>query len=354
MAENPYTLFLLTGNKVKVCKCFHFEKKLIIQFDINQTHVLWRCNVVKYIGKRLVYMFLTMFLIATATFFLMQTLPGSPIASYNKLNETQRAIVEKKYGIDKPKPVQYAIYMKNLAKGDLGTSFVFKGKSVNDLLATRVKPSFILGAQAMVFGTLIGILLGMLAALKQNTIWDYGSTFFAILGVSIPSFVFASLLQYWVASQWHLLPVGLWNDGWKSSILPSIALAMGPLALSARFIRTEMIEVLSSDYITLAKAKGANGFEIAFKHAFRNALIPLVTVLGPVAAGIVTGSLVVEQIFAIPGIGEQFVSSIMTNDFATIMGTTLFFSALLIFIIFIVDLLYGIIDPRIRLSGGKG
>ena len=193
----------------------------------------------------------------------------------------------------------------------------------------------------------------MIAALKQNTIWDYGSTFFAILGVSIPSFVFASLLQYWVASQWHLLPVGLWNDGWKSSILPSIALAMGPLALSARFIRTEMIEVLSSDYITLAKAKGANGFEIAFKHAFRNALIPLVTVLGPVAAGIVTGSLVVEQIFAIPGIGEQFVSSIMTNDFATIMGTTLFFSALLIFVIFIVDILYGIIDPRIRLSGGK-
>ncbi|MDW0115136.1 oligopeptide ABC transporter permease [Sporosarcina saromensis] len=308
----------------------------------------------KYIGKRLIYMFLTLFLIATTTFFLMQTLPGSPIASYSKLNEQQREIVEKKYGIDKPKPVQYAIYMKNLAKGDLGTSFVFKGKSVNELLAARVKPSFILGAQAMVFGTLAGILLGMIAALRQNTFWDYGSTFLAILGISIPSFVFASLLQYWVASEWHLLPVGLWEDGWKSSILPSIALAMGPLALSARFIRTEMIEVLSSDYITLAKAKGANGFEIAFKHAFRNALIPLVTVLGPVAAGLVTGSLVVEQIFAIPGIGEQFVSSIMTNDFATIMGTTLFFSALLIFIIFIVDILYGIIDPRIRLSGGKG
>ncbi|PIC86795.1 MULTISPECIES: oligopeptide ABC transporter permease [unclassified Sporosarcina] len=309
---------------------------------------------VKYIGKRIVYMFITLFLIATASFFLMQTLPGSPIASYNKLNDTQKAIVEKKYGIDKPKPVQYAIYMKNLAKGDLGTSFVFKGKSVNDLLATRLKPSLILGAQAMVFGTIVGILLGMLAALKHNTFWDYGSTFLAILGISIPSFVFASLLQYWIASEWHLLPVGLWNDGWKSSVLPSLALAMGPLALSARFIRTEMIEVLNSDYIVLAKAKGANGFEIAFKHAFRNALIPLITVLGPLAAGLVTGSLVVEQIFAIPGIGEQFVSSIMTNDHATIMGTTLMFSAFLIVVIFIVDILYGVIDPRIRVSGGKG
>ncbi len=299
-------------------------------------------------------MFITLILIATASFFLMQTLPGSPIASYNKLNDTQKAIVEKKYGIDKPKPVQYAIYMKNLAKGDLGTSFVFKGKSVNDLLAKRLKPSLILGAQAMVFGTLVGILLGMLAALKHNTFWDYGSTFLAILGISIPSFVFATLLQYWIASEWHLLPVGLWNDGWKSSVLPSLALAMGPLALSARFIRTEMIEVLNSDYIVLAKAKGANGFEIAFKHAFRNALIPLVTVLGPLAAGLVTGSLVVEQIFAIPGIGEQFVSSIMTNDHATIMGTTLMFSAFLIVVIFIVDILYGVIDPRIRVAGGKG
>lgn len=308
----------------------------------------------KYIGKRIVYMFITLILIATASFFLMQTLPGSPIASYNKLNDTQKAIVEKKYGIDKPKPVQYAIYMKNLAKGDLGTSFVFKGKSVNDLLAKRLKPSLILGAQAMVFGTLVGILLGMLAALKHNTFWDYGSTFLAILGISIPSFVFASLLQYWIAAEWHLLPVGLWNDGWKSSVLPSLALAMGPLALSARFIRTEMIEVLNSDYIILAKAKGANGFEIAFKHAFRNALIPLITVLGPLAAGLVTGSLVVEQIFAIPGIGEQFVSSIMTNDHATIMGTTLLFSAFLIFVIFIVDILYGVIDPRIRVAGGKG
>ena len=160
------------------------------------------------------------------------------------------------------------------------------------------------------------------------------------------------MLQYWLAVRFDFFPVALWNDGFKSSVLPSLALEMGPLAISARFIRTEMIEVLSSDYITLAKSKGANGYEVAFKHAFRNAMIPLVTVMGPLAAGLLTGSLVIEKIFAIPGIGEQFVRSIMVNDFSIIMGTTLFFSVFLIAIILLVDILYGIIDPRIRLSGG--
>ncbi|SEM29673.1 oligopeptide transport system permease protein [Paenisporosarcina quisquiliarum] len=307
----------------------------------------------KYIIRRVIYMFITFFLIATATFFLMKALPGSPISSASKLNSTQLALVEAKYGLDQPIPVQYAKYMLNLAQGDLGNSFQFKNASVTDLIIDRLGPSMLLGTQGLVLGVAIGILLGMIAALRQNTIWDYGSTFVAIIGISIPSFVFATFLQYWLAVKWELFPVALWNDGWKSSILPSIALAMGPLATSSRFIRTEMIEVLSSDYITLAKSKGANGFEVAFKHAFRNALIPLVTVLGPLAAGLLTGSLVIEQIFAIPGIGEQFVKSIMSNDFSIIMGTTLFFSAFLIVVIFLVDVLYGIIDPRIRLSGGK-
>ncbi|AYC29011.1 oligopeptide ABC transporter permease [Paenisporosarcina cavernae] len=307
----------------------------------------------KYIARRLLYMFLTLFLIATASFFLMKTLPGSPISAANKLSPEQLAVVEAKYGLDKPVPVQYGVYMLNLVQGDLGTSFQFGGKSVTGLILDRMGPSFILGAQAMVFGVFIGIVFGMIAALKQNSIFDYGSTFIAILGISIPSFVFASFLQYWLAAQWELFPVALWKDGWMSSVLPSISLAMGPLAISARFIRTEMIEVLSSDYITLAKSKGANGYEVAFKHAFRNALIPLVTVLGPLAAGLLTGSLVIEQIFAIPGIGEQFVKAIMVNDYAVIMGTTLFFSVFLIAVILIVDILYGIIDPRIRLSGGN-
>lgn len=306
----------------------------------------------KYIIKRVFYMFITLFLIATATFFLMKTLPGSPISSAEKLSPAQLAIVEAKYGLDKPVPVQYGIYMLNLVQGDLGNSFAFKGADVTDLIINRLGPSMQLGAQAMFFGVTIGIILGMIAALKQNSFWDYGSTIVSILGISIPSFVFAAMLQYWLAVRFDFFPVALWNDGFRSSVLPSLALAMGPLAISARFIRTEMIEVLSSDYITLAKSKGANGFEVAFKHAFRNAMIPLVTVMGPLAAGLLTGSLVIEQIFAIPGIGEQFVRSIMVSDFSIIMGTTLFFSVFLIGIILVVDILYGIIDPRIRLSGG--
>jgi len=306
----------------------------------------------KYITKRVIYMFLSLFLIASFTFVLMKLLPGSPLASAAKLSIEEREVVYEKYGLNDPIPVQYARYMGNLAKGDFGVSFQYKNADVTTLIVKKLKYSAILGAQALVFGTLFGIILGMIAALKQNTVWDYGSTIIAILGISIPSFVFAVLLQY-VFSVWlGWLPVGLW-EGWKSSILPSIALAMGPIAIAARFIRTEMIEVLSSDYILLAKAKGANWFEIAFKHAFRNALIPLITVLGPVAAGLLTGSLVVEQIFAIPGIGEQFVKSISSNDFAVIMGTTMFFSVFLIVIILIVDILYGVIDPRIRLSGGS-
>lgn len=307
----------------------------------------------KYIVKRVFYMFITLFLIATATFFLMKTLPGSPISSAPKLTSTQLAVVEAKYGLDQPLPVQYGKYMLNLTKGDLGNSFQFKGASVTDLILNRLGPSFLLGAQGLIFGLAIGIILGMISALRQNTFWDYGSTFIAILGISIPSFVFATFLQYWLAVKWDLFPVALWNDGWMSSVLPSLALAMGPLAVGSRFIRTEMIEVLSSDYITLAKSKGANGFEVAFKHAFRNALIPLVTVLGPLAAGLLTGSLVIEQIFAIPGIGEQFVRAIMVSDFSIIMGTTLFFSVFLVFVILVVDILYGVIDPRIRLSGGE-
>lgn len=306
----------------------------------------------KYIIKRVFYMFITLFLIATATFFLMKTLPGSPISSAEKLSPAQLAMVEAKYGLDKPVPVQYGIYMLNLVQGDLGNSFAFKGADVTDLIIKRLGPSMQLGAQAMLFGVTVGIILGMIAALKQNSFWDYGSTIVSILGISIPSFVFAAMLQYWLAVRFDFFPVALWNEGFKSSVLPSLALAMGPLAISARFIRTEMIEVLSSDYITLAKSKGANGYEVAFKHAFRNAMIPLVTVMGPLAAGLLTGSLVIEKIFAIPGIGEQFVRSIEVSDYSIIMGTTLFFSVFLIGIILLVDILYGIIDPRIRLSGG--
>jgi len=305
----------------------------------------------KYIMKRIVYLLITLFIIASLTFFLMKFLPGSPFQNEEKLTEDQRIILDEKYGLDKPIPVQYVNYMANILKGDLGVSFQFDNQPVTKLLMNRMGPSLQLGFQAMFIGTIIGILLGTLAAMFQNTWIDYGSTFLAVLGKSIPSFVFAALLQYIIAVKLGWLPVASWK-GFSSSILPTIALAIFPVATAARFMRTELIEVLSSDYITLAKAKGNSRMEVSFKHAIRNGLIPLVTVLGPMAVGLMTGSMVVEKIFAIPGIGEQFVKSIQTNDFPIIMGTTIFFAFLLTMIILIVDILYGIIDPRIRLQGG--
>lgn len=306
---------------------------------------------VKYLGQRMIYMLITLILIASFTFFLMKVIPGTPFKN-NKLSDAQVEIMKEKYGLDEPVPVQYFTYMTNLAKGDLGVSFQFNNTPVTELLAARIAPSAILGFQAMFVGTIFGIFLGILGALRQNTWVDYGATFFAVIGKSIPSFVFAGLMQFYIGVELGWLPVAFWR-GPEYSILPTIALAMFPIAIAARFMRTEMIDVLNSDYITLAKAKGASYFEIAFKHALRNALIPVVTVLGPLAVGLMTGSLVIEKIFSVPGIGEQFVKSITVNDYPVIMGTTLLFAFLFVLIILVVDILYGIIDPRIRLAGGK-
>ncbi|MBE4909377.1 ABC transporter permease [Bacillus luteolus] len=306
----------------------------------------------KYLTQRIIYMIITLFLIASFTFFLMKLMPGTPFTNQEKMSEQQLLIVKEKYGLNDPVPVQYAKYMLNLVQGDMGISFQFNNREVTDLILDRIGPSAYLGLQSMIVGTLLGILLGIVAALKQNTIYDYGSTVLAVTGKSIPSFVFAGLLQYYVGVKLGWFPVAFW-EGFEYTILPTIALMMLPLSITARFMRTEMVEVLSSDYILLARAKGVTPFTIAFKHALRNALIPILTVLGPLAVGLMTGSLVIEKIFSIPGLGQQFVLSIQANDYPVIMGTTLFFAALFIFIVFVVDILYGIVDPRIRLAGGK-
>lgn len=307
---------------------------------------------VKYIAQRIFFMVITLFLIASLTFFLMKTIPGTPFTNMNKLSPAQLEIMMDKYNLDEPVPVQYMHYMVNILKGDLGTSFQFNNTAVTDIIGSLIGPSAQLGFQAMFFGTIIGIALGLIAALKQNTWIDYTSTFVAVLGKSVPSFVFAAILQYVVGVKLGLLPVAFWR-GFEYTIMPTIALSIFPISIAARFMRTEMIDVLGSDYITLAKAKGASGFEVAVKHAMRNALIPVVTVLGPLTVSLMTGSLVVEKIFSVPGLGEQFVKSINVNDYPVIMGTTLLFAALFVVVIFIVDILYGLIDPRIRLAGGK-
>ena len=297
-------------------------------------------------------MVITLWLIATITFFLMQLLPGTPYTNQERLSPATIAMLNKQVGLDKPVIVQYGIYLSNLLQGDFGISFQFKNQPVANLLAGRVGPSLQLGLQAIIFGTVFGTILGTISAMKQNTWADTSSTLIAILGRSIPNFVFAVLLQYIFAIKLHVLPIAKW-DGFMYTILPTIALAMSPLADSARFIRTEMVEVLHSDYVELARAKGLSRWEIAFKHGLRNSLIPLLTLLGPLAVALMTGSLVVENIFAIPGIGEQFVKSITTNDYPTIMAVTILYSFMLIFVILVVDLLYGLVDPRIRVSEGS-
>ncbi|PQF70204.1 oligopeptide ABC transporter permease [Enterococcus faecium] len=307
---------------------------------------------IKYVLKRVFFMIITLWLIATITFFLMQLLPGTPYTNQERLSPETIEMLNKQVGLDKPVIVQYGIYLSNLLQGDFGISFQFKNQPVAHLLAGRIGPSLQLGLQAIIFGTVLGTILGTISAMKQNTWADTSSTLVAILGRSIPNFVFAVLLQYIFAIKLQVLPIAKW-DGFVYTILPTIALAMSPLADSARFIRTEMMEVLHSDYVELAKAKGLSRWEIAFKHGLRNSLIPLMTLLGPLAVALMTGSLVVENIFAIPGIGEQFVKSITTNDYPTIMAVTILYSFMLIFVILIVDLLYGLVDPRIRVSEGS-
>lgn len=305
----------------------------------------------KYILKRIFYMIVTLFLIATITFFLMKLLPGSPYANEENLTDAQLQIMNVKYGLDKPVWMQYFIYLGGLVRLDLGMSFQYNSTVLN-LLSSRVGPSFQIGLQALIFGMGMGTLLGLVAAMKQNTIVDTGATFFAIIGRSVPSFVFAVVLQLVFGVIFPILPIALWNQGFISSILPTLALSISPVADSARFIRTEMVEVLQSDYMELARAKGLSRMEVVMKHGVRNALIPLVTIAGPMLVGLMTGSMVIENIFAIPGIGEQFVKSILTNDYPTIMGVTMMYSFLLVVTILIVDLLYGFIDPRIRLTQG--
>ncbi len=307
---------------------------------------------VKYILKRIFFMLVTLWIIATITFFLMKLLPGTPYTNAEKLSTEQIALLNKQMGLDKPMLVQYGLYLNNLLHFDLGISFQFKNQPVANLLSARIGPSLQLGIQAIIVGTLGGIILGAISAMKQNTWIDTTATLVAILGRSIPNFVFAVLLQYVFAMKLHILPIAKWET-FAYTILPTIALAMSPLADAARFIRTEMVEVLHSDYVELARAKGLSRWGIVFHHGLRNSLIPLLTLLGPLAVGLMTGSLVVENIFAIPGIGEQFVKSIMTNDYPTIMAVTMLYSAMLVVVILIVDILYGIVDPRIRVSEGS-
>ena len=306
---------------------------------------------IRYVARRIVYMFIALFIIVSITFFISKALPGDPFSD-PKLTPQIRQQLYEKYGLDEPLYVQYAKYMANVAQGDLGNSFFYKSRPVSQMILQRLPVSAFIGIQAVIFGLVIGMVLGIVAALRHNTLWDTLAVVVAILGVAVPSFVLGPVLQYWLGLKLGWFPVAFF-ESWIYSVLPSLALSVFVVSTVARFMRTEMLEVMGQDYITLAKAKGLSGLAVILKHVIRNAMIPLVTVMAPLTIYIITGSLVIEQIFAVPGIGEQFVQSVVVNDYSMILGTTIFFSVLFILALLIQDILYGVIDPRIRVAGAK-
>lgn len=296
-------------------------------------------------------MFVSLFIIISITFFLMKLMPGSPFNDA-KLSPEQKQILAEKYGLNDPVGVQYLNYLKNVISGDFGNSFQYHNQPVWDLISPKLIPSLEMGLIAVMIGIVLGSFLGVIAAVKQNTWIDYLATTVSVIAVSVPSFVLAVLLQNVFSVQLRWFPVAGW-EGLPTIVLPSLSLSAIVMATVSRYIRSEMIEVLNSDYILLAYAKGVPQYKIIFVHALRNALIPVITVIVPMTASIMTGTLTIENIFGVPGLGDQFVRSIATNDFSLIMAITVLFSSFFIVSIFVVDILYGIIDPRIRVKGGK-
>jgi oligopeptide transport system permease protein len=308
----------------------------------------------KYLLRRLVFTLITLWLIITVTFVLMKNLPGDPLGEGSeKVPQATKDMLLHQYGLDKPMWQQYVTYMGNILHGDLGASFQFPAQKVTDIIKQAFPASLELGLISIVFATCVGLLLGIFAALKHNKAGDYISMFIAVIGISIPSFVLGTLLSYYVGVKLHLLPPGLWLTP-AHRILPAFALSLSTIAILARLMRASMLDVLNQDYIKTARAKGLSSLIIVMRHTIRNAILPVITVLGPIFVNVVTGTFVVEQIFSVPGLGKHLVTSVTSNDYTMIAGLTIFYSAILILVIFITDMIYGLVDPRIRLGkGGK-
>ena len=304
----------------------------------------------KYTLKRILTSLFTLLAILLVLFILMQLMPGSPFND-EKLTPDMRAALYAKYGLDQPIYIQFFRYVGNMLRGDLGVSYnISKNTPISQLIQSRLPISIQVGGMAVTLGAAVGLVLGIIAALKRDTIFD---TIATVIGVSVPSYVFALALSYAFGFKLRWFPM-LFSakDVFGSSVLPSISLSMFTMASIARFTRSEMIEVLDSDYMLLAESKGISGPALIFRHALRNALIPIITVLAPLIVDLMTGSLVVEKIFAIPGVGSLLVTAIQSNDYNVVIGLSFIYSAMYIGIMLVVDLLYGIIDPRIRLAKG--
>lgn len=297
-------------------------------------------------------MLLSLWLIITATFFFMRMAPGNPFTSEKRLPPEIEANLNAFYGLNEPWYVQYWEYLVKISKWDFGPSFKYKSQTVNDLINSGFPVSLTLGVEAILIALAIGVLLGVIAALNHNKWPDYSAMVVAVFGISMPSFILATLLQYFLAIKMGIFPVALWETP-MHSVLPALALAASPMAYIARLTRSSMLEVLANDYIKTAQSKGLSKGVITIKHTIRNAMLPVVSYMGPLSAGIITGSFVIEQIFGIPGLGSHFVTSIQNRDYTVIMGITSFYSIILLLCILLVDIAYGLIDPRIKLAGGK-
>lgn len=308
----------------------------------------------KYTTTRLVQGLITVWFIATATFLAMHAVPGNPLSTEKALTPAIQANLEAKYGLNKPLSEQYVIYMGNLLKGDLGISYTQRNREVNDIIREHFPVSATLGILAILFAALGGIIFGALTALTRNRWPDTVIMLLVIVSISVPSFVVAAFSQLTLvrtnaALGVSLLPIAGWGTI-AHMLLPSLVLGLGTMAYLTRLMRSSMLEIATTDYIRTANAKGLPQSRIFLRHALRNAILPVVTVLGPAIAAITTGGFVVELVFAIPGLGRYFVQAVQQLDYTVIMGTTVFFGAFLVLMVIIVDLLYGLIDPRVRLS----
>lgn len=308
----------------------------------------------RYTVKRLIQGVITVWFIATATFIAMHQVPGDPLLTDKAVPEAIRKNLEEKYGLDRSVPEQYFIFMGNMLRGDFGISFTQENRRVNDIIFEHFPVSAVLGVLALVFAAVGGILFGALTALFRNRLPDIVIMFLVILGISVPSFVVAALGQLLIVNVndlvgASLLPVAGWGS-LSHMIMPALVLGLGTMAFLTRLMRSSMLEIVHSDYVRTAKAKGLSPGRVFVRHQLRNAILPVITVLGPAIAAITTGGFVVELVFAIPGLGRYFVQAVQQLDYTVIMGTTVFYGAFLVFMVIVVDLLYGFVDPRVRLE----
>ena len=320
-------------------------------------------NILKFLIKRIAMGLVTLWLVITITFFLIHMLPGDPFQSEKAIPPKVKENLMAKYHLDRPLGEQYVEYLKNIAKGDLGASMKVRGRTVNDVIKKSFLTSADLGARSIIFALALGIPLGIVAALKRGKYQDRLAMIVAIIGISVPSFVLAGLMQkYFVdvhngnlIDQYNLPLIRILLSGWdrpEKEILPVVALGLYTVALIALLLRNKMIEVMGQDYIRLAVAKGVKPKNIVFRHALRNAILPIITIMGPTIAAVLTGSFVIEKMFSIPGLGKYFVDSINDRDYTMVLGVTVFYAIFLIIMMILVDIVYVLVDPKIKL--GKG